>query len=113
MLFRSHVTWLSTLMMGLISAASGVINVTPGNVGVEQGAAEITSRLLHMRIAPTYGFAASCLFRAMAVIVVFILAPVFSAILARRRPVEPSSRPSASAAEAVQISGSGTAGIGT
>ena len=76
------VTWLMALMLGLMVMASGVINVTPGNVGVEQGAAEMTARLLH--VPPMLGFLASALFRLMAVLVVFVIGPIFWASLARR-----------------------------
>lgn len=103
-----HVTWLTALMMGLMSAASGVINVTPGNVGVEQGAVEVTARMLHLKLRPSYGFAASCLFRAMAVVVVFVLAPAYSAVLSRRKSVEGGGT-SAGGGEAVQPSTPGAA----
>jgi uncharacterized membrane protein YbhN (UPF0104 family) len=80
------VTWLMALMLGLMVMASGVINVTPGNVGVEQGAAELTARLLH--VPPMLGFLASALFRLMAVLVVFVIGPIFSAYLARRKGLD-------------------------
>lgn len=86
-----EVSWLASAMLGLMAMASGIINVTPGNVGVEQGAAEITARLLHL--PDNVGFLASCLFRVMAVIVVFILGPMYSAILAKH-PAEASLIPS-------------------
>ncbi len=76
------VTWAVAWMMGLMLMASGIINLTPGNIGVEQGAAELTARLLN--VPPGIGFAASALFRAMAVIVVFLITPLLSGYLARR-----------------------------
>ena len=78
------VSWLTALMLGLMTLASGIINVTPGNVGVEQGAAELAARLLH--VPPDVGFLASALFRAVAVVTIFTLAPFFSAALARVEP---------------------------
>lgn len=74
------------LMLGLMVMACGIINVTPGNVGVEQGAAELAARLLH--VPPMLGFLASTLFRLTAVMVVFVIGPIFSAYLARRRAVQ-------------------------
>src|SRR5258706_12128882 len=47
-LFPYTTLFRSALMLGVMVLASGVVNVTPGNVGVEQAAAEITSRLLHV-----------------------------------------------------------------
>jgi hypothetical protein len=76
------VSWATALMLGVMVLASGVINVTPGNVGVEQGAAELTARLLH--VAPNVGFLASAIFRAVSAVVVLAIGPFFSAMLARR-----------------------------
>jgi uncharacterized membrane protein YbhN (UPF0104 family) len=76
------VSWPMSLMLGLMIMASGIANVTPGNVGIEQAAAELTGRLLH--ISPGIGFLASTLFRAAAVVVVLVLGPFFSVYLSRR-----------------------------
>jgi hypothetical protein len=73
------VSWPGSLMLALMITAAGIANVTPGNLGVEQGAAELTGRLL--RMAPNTGLLASVLFRAMAVLVVFLLSPALGAWL--------------------------------
>ena len=78
------VNWPMALMLGLMILASGIINVTPGNVGVEQGAAEWAARLLH--VAPNIGFLASAIFRAVSVATILLIGPIFSACLARKPP---------------------------
>jgi hypothetical protein len=78
------VTWFVGLMMGLMVLASGIANVTPGNLGVEQAAAMFTAHLLQVR--PEVGFLASSLFRVMAIIVTFVLGPVAAHWLAKQRP---------------------------
>src|SRR5258706_7251609 len=80
-LFPYTTLFRSALMLGVMVLASGVVNVTPGNVGVEQAAAEITSRLLH--VAPNVGFLASAIFRAVSAVIVLAIGPFFSALLAR------------------------------
>jgi hypothetical protein len=78
------VNWFMGLMMGLLVMASGVANVTPGNLGIEQGAAMFTAQLL--AIKPEVGFIASSLFRVMAIVVVFAIGPLLAAWLARQKP---------------------------
>jgi hypothetical protein len=78
------VSWFKALMMGLLVMASGVANVTPGNLGVEQAAAMFTAHLL--QIEPKIGFLASSLFRVMAIGVVFVIGPVMAHWLARQTP---------------------------
>jgi len=80
------VSWPMGLMMGLLVMASGVANVTPGNLGVEQAAAMFTAHLL--QIEPKIGFLASSLFRVMAIGVVFAIGPIMAHWLARREPHE-------------------------
>lgn len=80
-----NVTWPSGAMLGLIILASGIANVTPGNVGVEQFAAEVTARLLHL--PPNVGLAASAIFRAVSMVATLVLGPIFTTVLARRQPV--------------------------
>jgi hypothetical protein len=79
------VSWPMGLMMGLLVMASGVANVTPGNLGVEQAAAMFTAHLL--QIEPKIGFLASSLFRVMAIAVVFAIGPGMAHWLARREPI--------------------------
>jgi hypothetical protein len=80
------VSWFIGLMMGLLVLASGVANVTPGNLGIEQAAAMFTAQLMSIR--PEVGLIASSLFRVMAVVVVFILGPILASWLARQQPRE-------------------------
>ena len=80
------VSWPTALMLGLMVLASGIANVTPGNVGVEQGAAEITARLL--RVTPNVGFLASAIFRAVSVVTVLVVGPVFVVLLMKRKNAE-------------------------
>ena len=78
------VNWFMGLMIGLLVMASGVANVTPGNLGVEQAAAMFTAHLLKIR--PEVGFLASSLFRVMAIVVVFAIGPLLAAWLAKQKP---------------------------
>jgi hypothetical protein len=82
------VSWPMGLMMGLLVMASGVANVTPGNLGVEQAAAMFTAHLL--QIEPKIGFLASSLFRVMAIGVVFAIGPLMAHWLSRQAPRKPS-----------------------
>jgi len=77
------VSWPSSIMLGLIILASGIANITPGNVGVEQFAAELTGRLLHL--PPNVGLVASAIFRIVSMLTVLAIGPIFTALLARRR----------------------------
>jgi hypothetical protein len=78
------VNWFAGLMMGLLIMASGVANVTPGNLGVEQAAAMLAAHLLKIR--PEVAFLASSLFRVMAVMVVIVIGPLLAHWLARQPP---------------------------
>ena len=77
------VNWPVALMLGLMILASGIVNVTPGNVGIEQGMAELSARVLH--IAPNVGFLGSALFRAVAVVTILAIGPLFTTALAKRQ----------------------------
>lgn len=83
-------SWPMSLMLGLMILASGIVNVTPGNLGVEQGAAEWAARLLH--VTPNVGFLASAIFRAVSIVIILLIGPVFSAVLARSVKCNQSSR---------------------
>jgi hypothetical protein len=75
-------TGLTGLLIALSVIVSGVSNLTPGNLGVEQAAAAFTASLLHLD--PLIGGLASGLYRATAIAVVFAIGPFLSAWLARR-----------------------------
>ena len=77
----SAVSWPTALVMGLLLLASGIINVTPGNIGIEQATTEVTARLL--RIAPNIGFLASSIFRVVSALVVIAISPVFIPLMKR------------------------------
>jgi hypothetical protein len=64
------------LVLGLLMLASGVAKVTPGNVGIEQGAAMWGAHL--MGVEATLGLLASALFRVCAAAVVFSVGPVMT-----------------------------------
>ena len=81
-----EVTWPIALMLGLMILGSGIVNVTPGNIGVEQGVAELSARMLH--ITPNVGFLGSAIFRAVSVVTILAIGPVFSMVLARRRAID-------------------------
>jgi uncharacterized protein (TIRG00374 family) len=78
------VTWVAGLLVALTIMASGVISITPGNLGVEQFVAMGTAHLLG--VDDKLALAASALYRAMAVVVVFAIGPMLTAWLARQRP---------------------------
>lgn len=70
------VTWVVGLVLGLLVLASGVAKMTPGNIGVEQGAAAWGAHL--MGIEPAVGLLAGAIFRATAAAVVFGLGPIMT-----------------------------------
>jgi hypothetical protein len=78
------ISWPTAAMLGLIVLASGIANLTPGNIGVEQFAAEATARLL--RVTANVGLLGSAIFRAVSVLVVLAISPLFTMLLARQRP---------------------------
>lgn len=84
-----EVSWGTSLMLGLMILASGIANVTPGNLGVEQGAAAWTGWLLH--VPPNVGFLASAIFRAISVVTILAIGPVFGVMLARKDDKRPHS----------------------
>ena len=71
-----RVTWVTGLVLGLLMLASGVAKVTPGNVGIEQGAAMWGAHL--MGVEATLGLLASAVFRVSAAVVVFSVGPVMT-----------------------------------
>ena len=79
------VTWPTSLMMGLMILASGIVNLTPGNLGVEQAAAGWTASLLN--VASSVGFLASAIFRVISLLTIVVLGPLFAAALARKTRV--------------------------
>jgi hypothetical protein len=86
------ISWPTAAMLGLIVLASGIANVTPGNIGVEQFAAEATARLL--RVTANVGLLGSAIFRAVSVLVVLAISPLFATLFARHRIPKPLPAPS-------------------
>jgi uncharacterized membrane protein YbhN (UPF0104 family) len=70
----------ASLMLALVSMASGVANVTPGNLGVAEAAAWVTAHLAG-GADPDQAVVAYTVFRISAVVPVFLLAPLFIARL--------------------------------
>ena len=108
-------TGLTGLLIALSVMVSGVSNLTPGNLGVEQVAAGYTAGLLHLDRHT--GGLASALYRFAAVVVVFAIGPFLSAWLARQRPRSAPTdeltrtEPAATPARAFEVAhGSGAAG---
>jgi len=69
----------ASLLLSLVVFASGIINVTPGNLGIAETAAWVTAYLL--QADADEAVVAFTLFRLMAVITIFSLTPVFMARL--------------------------------
>jgi hypothetical protein len=90
------VSWLAGLLVALAVMGSGVVNVTPGNLFVEQFVAMGAAYLLG--VDKPLALAASALYRAMAVVCVFAIGPALTAWLARQLPREPGAEAGESAA---------------
>ena len=73
------VTWPASLLLSLVVFASGIINITPGNLGIAESAAWVTAYLIH--IDADEAVVAYTLFRLVAIISVFSLTPYFVARL--------------------------------
>ena len=73
------VSLLASLLLTLVITASGIVNVTPGNLGVSESAAWITAHLI--RANAHEAVVAYALFRVMAVLIVLVLTPFFASRL--------------------------------
>jgi len=73
------VAWAASLLLSLVVYASGIINITPGNLGIAESAAWVTAYLLQGDADEAV--VAYTLFRLMSVIITFGLAPLFLARL--------------------------------
>ena len=69
------VPWIASLLLALVTMASGIINVTPGNLGVAESAAWITAYLIHADADEAV--VAYTLVRMVAIATVFGLAPYY------------------------------------
>lgn len=73
------VAWLDALLVTLATMVSGVINVTPGNVGAAEGAAYVSAQLFGLdggRAVVAY-----LVYRATSALVIFVVGPIFVALL--------------------------------
>lgn len=69
------VPWSASLLLALVTMASGIINITPGNLGVAESAAWITAYLIHADADEAV--VAYTLVRMVAIATVFGLAPYY------------------------------------
>jgi uncharacterized membrane protein YbhN (UPF0104 family) len=77
------------LLFALVTLVSGIVNLTPGNLGVAEAAAWITARALG--VDPGEAVVAYTLFRIASIVVILVLTPVF---LPRLSPsLSPSRKP--------------------
>jgi len=75
------IDFLSALLIGLFASLSILLRVTPGNLGIQEAVISLTSALLGAGLEE--GFLGAMLVRAASLVVVFILGPVFSYLLAQ------------------------------
>ncbi len=79
---QSDVTFATALMITLFFLASGIINVTPGNIGVAEAATALVAFLL--KKDPTIAITAYTLHRIVAALFIFTLGPICTAWLTRK-----------------------------
>jgi uncharacterized protein (TIRG00374 family) len=75
------IDFLTALLIGLFTSLSILLRVTPGNLGIQEAVISLTSALLGAGFEE--GFLGAILVRTASLIVVFVLGPVFSYLLAR------------------------------
>ena len=78
---RSSVSFGAALLVGLLAAFSILVNVTPGNLGVQEAVIGLSSELLGT--GSGQGLLVALLIRAATLILVFTLGPLFSLLLTR------------------------------
>jgi uncharacterized membrane protein YbhN (UPF0104 family) len=84
----SPVSFRGALLVGLLAAFSILLNVTPGNLGVQEAVVSLSSELLGMGVGQ--GLLVALLIRAATLILVFALGPLFSLLLTRELGADPS-----------------------
>lgn len=75
-------SWGDSLMLASATQASGILNVTPGNVGVAEGALGLAATPLGLRIAEAV--VAYSIFRLMCMATIFTTGPAYWVVLARK-----------------------------
>ncbi|MFC1975645.1 lysylphosphatidylglycerol synthase domain-containing protein [Chloroflexota bacterium] len=76
-----YVSFIEALLIGLLAVFSILLNITPGNLGVQEAVVGLSSALLGTGAG--HGLLAALLIRSSTMIIVFTLGPVFSYILTR------------------------------
>jgi len=100
--FGVEVSFVSAVFLSAIGSLSLVIGLTPGNLGVQE--AIIVFSAATIGITPAESLSAALLGRAVSLVVLFVLGPIFSYVLMRGNSKSPQtsavaeSRPSTSAA---------------
>jgi uncharacterized membrane protein YbhN (UPF0104 family) len=88
----SPVSFRGALLVGLLAAFSILLNVTPGNLGVQEAVISLSSELLGTGVGQ--GLLVALLIRAATLILVFTLGPISSFLLTRElSALPPTSRP--------------------
>lgn len=77
----SSVYFTVALLIAVLATFSGLVNVTPGNLGIQEGVVSLASGLLGTGIGQ--GLVATLLIRGVGMVVIFGLAPLFSFLLAQ------------------------------
>ena len=77
----SPVSFRGALLVGLLAAFSILVNVTPGNLGVQEAVVSLSSELLGMGVGQ--GLLVALLIRAATLILVLTLGPIFGFLLTR------------------------------
>ena len=81
----SPVSFAAALLIGLLTVFSLLINVTPGNLGIQEAVVSLSSGLLGA--GEGQGLLAALLIRAATLVLAFILGPTFSFLLTRELTV--------------------------
>ena len=79
--FGIEVSFVSALFLSAIGSLSLVIGLTPGNLGVQE--AIIVFSAATIGITPAESLSAALLGRAVSLVVLFVLGPIFSYVLVR------------------------------
>ncbi|MCB0208380.1 MAG: flippase-like domain-containing protein [Anaerolineae bacterium] len=77
-----NVSFLKALMVSLMSVFSLLLNVTPGNLGIQEAVIGLSSALLD--VGTGEGLVAALIVRATTVIFVFLMGPLFGYLLSHR-----------------------------
>ena len=77
----SNVTFMAALVVSLLTAFSILINLTPGNLGVQEAVTSLSSVLLGLGAG--LGFLVALIIRAAGLLPVLVLGPLFSYILTK------------------------------